>query len=138
MRYNLFSLSILLIFYSNFLSAQTTYFIKYKQNVSFSEIDEKVQQDQFIPAGSPFQIQTDLKSVDYLAKGIAKSNDVLGRIIKITFVDDVDEGAFLQLQSLDENIEYVQKATAYQINIVPDDSLVSQQWALSKIQAFDA
>ena len=129
---------ILLIFYSNFLSAQTTYFIKYKQNVSFAEIEQKVQQDQFIPTGSPFQIQTDLKSVDYLAKGIAKSNDVLGRIIKITFVDDVDESAFLQLQSLDENIEYVQKATAYQINIVPDDSLVSQQWALSKIQAFDA
>jgi hypothetical protein len=60
-----------------------------------------------------------LKSVDYLAKGIAKSNDVLGRIIKITFVDDVDEGAFLQLQSLDENIEYVQKATTYQIISFP-------------------
>ncbi|MDZ7623999.1 MAG: S8 family serine peptidase [Ignavibacteriaceae bacterium] len=138
MKFNLLSLIILLIINSNFLSAQTTYFIKYKENVSFSDIEQKVQQDQFIPAGSLFQIPAELKSVDYLAKGIAKSNDVLGRIIKITFVDDVDEGAFLQLQSLDENIEYVQKATTYQINFVPDDSLVSQQWALSKIQAFDA
>jgi subtilisin family serine protease len=138
MRYNLFSLIILLLINSNFLSAQTTYFIKYKENVSLSDIEQKVQQDQFIPSGSPFQIQADLKSVDYLAKGIARSNDVLGRIIKITFVDDVDEGAFLQLKNLDEDIEYVQKALAYQINIVPDDSLVSQQWALSKIQAYDA
>jgi len=138
MRYNLLSLFMLLIVYSNFLSAQTTYFIKYKQNISFAEIEEKVQQDKFIPAGSQFQIQADLKSVDYLAKGIAKSNDVLGRIIKLTFVDDVDEGTFLQLQSLDENIEYIQKATTYQINFTPDDSLVSQQWALSKIQAYDA
>ena len=137
MRFNQLSIVLLMLVYSQ-LSAQTTYFIKYKENVSFSEIEQKVQQDQFIPTGSQFQIQSELKSVEYLAKGIAKSNDVLGRIIKITFVDDVDEGAFLQLQSLDENIEYVQKATAYQINIVPDDSLVSQQWALSKIQAFDA
>ena len=88
--------------------------------------------------GLSSKLQTETKSVDHLAKGIAKSDEVLGRIVKITFTDDVDEGSFLQLQSLDENIEYVQKATAYQINIVPDDSLVSQQWALSKIQAFDA
>ncbi|NWG27767.1 MAG: S8 family serine peptidase [Ignavibacteriaceae bacterium] len=138
MKHSIFSFIILLIISSNFALAQTTYFIKYKENVPLSDIEQKVQQDQFIPSGSPFQIQADLKSVDYLAKGIAKSDEVLGRIIKLTFTDDVDEGAFLQLQSLDENIEYVQKATTYQLDFVPDDSLVSQQWALSKIQAFDA
>ena len=138
MKSKIFSFIILLIISSNLASAQTTYFIKYKENVSFSDIEQKVQQDQFVPAGSPFQISTEVSSIDYLAKGIAKSNDVLGRIIKITFVDDVDEGAFLQLQNLDDNIEYVQKAITYEMNFVPDDSLVSQQWALSKIQAFDA
>ena len=120
------------------MSAQTTYFIKYKENVSLSEIEQKVQQDEFIPAGVQLRLQAETKSVDHLAKGIAKSNEVLGRIVKITFTDDVDEGAVLQLQSLDENIEYIQKATTYQIDFVPNDSLVSQQWALSKIQAFDA
>jgi subtilisin family serine protease len=138
MRYNLFSLIILLIINSSFMSAQTTYFIKYKENVSLSEIEQKVQQDEFIPAGVQLRLQAETKSVDHLAKGIAKSNEVLGRIVKITFTDDVDEGAVLQLQSLDENIEYIQKATTYQIDFVPNDSLVSQQWALSKIQAFDA
>ncbi len=120
------------------MSAQTTYFIKYKEDVSFSSIEQKVQQDQFVPQGVPFQLQSDVRSVNYLAKGLARSNEILGRIIKVTFTNDVDEGAFLQLQSLDQNIEYVQKAETYQINIVPNDSLVSQQWALSKIQAFDA
>ncbi len=120
------------------MSAQTTYFIKYKENVSFSEIEQKVQQDQFVPQGVLFKFKLMLRSVDYLAKGIAKSNEVLGRIIKVTFTNDVDEGTFLQLQSLDQNIEYVQKATTYQINFTPNDSLVSQQWALNKIQAFDA
>ncbi len=137
MRFKQFSIILLLLACSQ-LSAQTTYFIKYKENVSSSAIEQKVQQDQFVPQGVPFQIQSDVRSVDYLAKGIAKSNELLGRIIKITFVDDVDEVAFLQLQSLDQNIEYVQKAETYQINIVPNDSLVSQQWALNKIRAFDA
>ena len=137
MRFNQAFLIFLLVAYSQ-LSAQTTYFIKYKEIVSFAEIEQKVQQDQFVPGGVNLQIQPDVRSVNYLAKGIAKSNDVLGRIIKITFVDDVDEVTFLQLQSLDQNIEYIQKASTYQTNLVPDDSLVSQQWALNKIQAFDA
>lgn len=128
----------LLITGSSLISAQTTYFIKYKENVSLSEIEQKVQQDQFIPAGVQLRIQAEIKSVDHLAKGIAKFDEVLGRVVKITFTDDVDEGAVLQLKSLDENIEYIQKAATYQIDFVPNDSLVSQQWALSKIQAFNA
>lgn len=132
-------LFLVLIFFSvSQLAAQTTYFIKYKQNVSFSEIEQKVNQDRFVPQGIPFQVQADVKSVDYIAKGIAKSNDVLGRIVKITFNTDVDEGTFFQLQNLDQNIEYIQKANTYQINFTPNDSLVSQQWALDKIQAFNA
>ena len=137
MRYKIILLLVLLIVYPQ-LSAQTTYFIKYKVNVSFSEINQKVQLDQFVPVGIPSQIQTKVRSVDYLAKGIAKSNEVLGRIIKINFTSDVNEAAILQLQSLDQNIEYVQKATNYQINFTPDDSLLAQQWALNKIQAFSA
>jgi subtilisin family serine protease len=138
MRYNLFFLFLLLITYSQLTLSQNTYFIKYKENISFTEIEQKVQQNKFIPAGVQLQIQAELKSVDYLAKGLAKSNEVLGRIVKVTFMDDVDEGAFLQLQNLDATIDYVQKATTYQVQAVPNDSLVSQQWALSKIQAFDA
>ena len=137
MRFNGFIL-ILLIFSFSQIAAQTTYFIKYKQNVPLSEMEQKVRQDQFVPQGIPFQVQTEVKSVNYLAKGIAKSDDVLGRIIKITFNNDVDEASLLQLQNLDQNIEYVEKASVYQINFTPNDSLVSQQWALDKIQAFDA
>ncbi|MCW9065805.1 MAG: S8 family serine peptidase, partial [Ignavibacteriaceae bacterium] len=137
MRFNQFSVILLLIAYSH-LSAQTTYFIKYKENVSFASIEQKVQQNQFVPQGVPFQVQSDVRSVEYLAKGVARSTEILGRIIKVTFANDVDEGTFLQLQSLDQNIEYVQKAETYQINFTPNDSLLSQQWALDKIQAFNA
>ncbi len=138
MRFNLFFLFVPAILSSTFISAQSTYFIKYKTNIPLTEIEQKIQQDQFIPPGIQFGVQAELRSVDYLAKGLVKSNEILGRIIKVTFVGDVDEGAMMQLQSLDANIEYIQRALTYQMNFVPDDSLVSQQWALSKIQAFDA
>ncbi len=138
MKFKQFSIIILLMICSNLTSAQSTFFIKYKENVSFSEIEQKVKQEQFIPVGTPFQIQAELRSVEYLAKGIAKSDDVLGRIVKVTFNNAVDEYTFNELQNLDPTIEYVQKATTYQVQVVPNDSLVSQQWALSKIQAFDA
>ena len=53
MRFNQFTLLLLLFAYTQ-LSAQTTYFIKYKENVSFSSIEQKVQQDQFVPQGMTF------------------------------------------------------------------------------------
>lgn len=138
MRFSLFILIFLVSVISQFTFAQSTYFIKYKSDVSFAEIEQKVELDKFIRNGAPLNIQADLRAVDHLAKGMAKSDEVLGRIVKVSFIDDVDESVMFQLQSLDENIEYIQKAITYQMNFVPDDSLISQQWALSKIQAFDA
>ncbi|MBV6421769.1 MAG: hypothetical protein DAHOPDDO_03050 [Ignavibacteriaceae bacterium] len=138
MRFSLVFLIILLTSISHFTSAQSTYFIKYKSIVSLSEVEQKVQQDQFVPAGIQLRLQSETKSVDHLAKGIAKADEVIGRIIKITFTDDVDESQFLQLKNLDPTIEYVQKSVNYKIDFVPNDSLLSQQWALNKIQAFDA
>ena len=128
----------LLLFTISQLNAQSTYFIKYKSNVALSVIEQKVQQNQFIPQGIQSSLRAEVKSVNYLAKGLAKSDEVLGRIIKISFNNAVDEGSIDQLQNLDSGIEYVQKATTYQINFTPNDSLLSQQWGLSKIQAFNA
>ena len=74
-----------------------------------------------------------------MLKDLLNQTIILGRIIKVTFNNDVDEGNFsCSCKVLITNIEYVQKATTYQINFTPNDSLISQQWALNKIQAFDA
>jgi len=130
-------LSILFLI-SHFSFAQNSFFIKYKESVPLTDVEQKVRSQQFIPSGVPFQAPAGVQSVNYLAKGLAKSDEVLGRIIKITFNGNVDENSFLQLQSLDPTIEYIQKSNIYQMDLVPNDSLVSQQWALEKIQAFDA
>ena len=123
---------------SHFSFAQNTFFIKYKESVPLTDVEQKVRTEQFIPSGVPYQAPVSVQSVNYLAKGLAKSDEVLGRIIKITFNGNVDENSFLQLQSLDPSIEYIQKSNIYQMDLVPNDSLVSQQWSLEKIQAFDA
>ena len=44
----------------------------------------------------------------------------------------------IQILSNDPEIEYVQKSTTYKLDIIPNDSLISEQWALNKIKAFDA
>jgi subtilisin family serine protease len=130
--------NILVLIYYVSIVAQSTYFIKYKDYVPKSEIEVKVQSDSFVPPNVDFTPGANLKAVDHIAKGIAKEDEVLGRIVKVTFTNDVDEISFLQLKNLDPSIEYIQKSNIYQIDLVPNDSLLSDQWALEKIKAFDA
>ncbi|MBT8381278.1 MAG: hypothetical protein KJO59_02845, partial [Ignavibacteria bacterium] len=138
MKYKfLFSLSLLITFATSIFS-QNVFFIKYNDTVPKEEIELKVAQDQFIPSGIQFQVNAELESVNYLAKGIAKNDERLGRIVKLTFKDDVDESAIIRLQNLDPAIEYIQKATTYKSEFAPNDSLISEQWALEKVKAFDA
>ena len=133
----LFSLMLIIIIS---LSAfpQNVYFIKYKSSVPKEEIELKVAEDKFVPSGVQFEVNSKLEDVGYLAKGLVKEDNNLGRIIKLTFKDDIDESAVLQLQNLDSSIEYIQKATQYKLDFVPNDSLIGDQWALDKIRAFDA
>lgn len=84
------------------------------------------------------RLQSETKSVDHLAKGIAKADEVIGRIIKITFTDDVDESQFLQLKILTRQLSMYKNRSTIKLILCPNDSLLSQQWALEKIQAFDA
>jgi subtilisin family serine protease len=118
--------------------AQSTYFIKYKDYVDKSEIESKVAGQQFLPESISNRTASAEFRVDHLAKGIAKQDEVLGRIIKVSFKEDFDETTFLNFQYDDPSIEYIQKSKTYQLNFTPNDSLLSQQWALEKIRAFDA
>lgn len=50
----------------------------------------------------------------------------------MNFSENVDEANFTSMLSSDMDIDYIQKSTNYQLDIVPNDSLISQQWALQK------
>src|SRR3970040_486598 len=118
--------------------SQTTYFIKYKESVPVIEIDQKVSEQRFSDVSGDQPVSLPDFDVDYLAKGLGRGDEVLGRIVKVEFFDDVDETVFTSMLASDSEIEYIQKSTTYKLNYIPNDSLVSEQWALEKIKAFDA
>lgn len=135
------ALSLLLIYLAivQVTQAQTkTYFIKYKDSISKSEINDKINRKEVLSPNKNATLKIENLSVDYLAKGIAKELDELSRIVKVTFTSEQQAENFLSSATVDPSIEYIQKGNVYKIDYTPNDSLVSEQWALNKIQAFDA
>ena len=137
MNCRLFFLLFLLISALN-IYPQTTYFIKYKTSVPISSVDQKIFEQKFSNVIADRPVSLPEFQVNYLAKGLGRGDEVLGRIVKIQFAENVDETNFSSMLSSDPEIEYIEKSTTYKMDFVPNDSLVSQQWALQKIQAFDA
>ena len=118
--------------------AQTTYFIKYKSNVPLNVVESNISEQKFSNAVGDRPVSLPSFNVNYLAKGLGRGDEVLGRIVKVHFSESVDEVNFNSILSSDPDIEYIQKSTTYTMDLIPNDSLLSQQWALEKINAFDA
>ncbi len=84
-------LLISIISFSTLYSQSNTFFIKYYNNVSKTEIETKVNTDHFIPEAATLQLQAEVLTVDHLAKGLAVNDEILGRIIKVTIDKEVDQ-----------------------------------------------
>ncbi len=138
MNFKIRLLLFLLITVSTINSQSNTFFIKYYSNVSKSEIETKVTTKQFLPEAATNQIQANVLAVDHLAKGDALNDEILGQIIKVTIDNEADQFLLDQIKNIDNNIEYIQEANIYKMDIVPNDTMITQQWALEKIKAFDA
>ncbi|HEY7751854.1 MAG TPA: S8 family peptidase, partial [Ignavibacteriaceae bacterium] len=138
MKFSRFLFFILLSTSLNNISAQNNYFIKYKDYVAKTSVTDKIFSKQIVPAGRLTQLNDKVKSVDFFAKGFAEEHEIFGRIVKVSFTTELNETEILGLKNADADIEYIQKATTYRMDFVPNDSLVSQQWALTKIDAFNA
>ncbi|MEO8233767.1 MAG: S8 family peptidase, partial [Ignavibacteriota bacterium] len=118
--------------------AQTTYFIKYKSNVPIDVVESNISQKILSNHLGDAPLALPEFNVDYLAKGLGRGDEVLGRIVKVQFSENVDPANLNSILSLDPDIEFIQLSSTYQLDFVPNDSLLSQQWALEKIKAFDA
>ena len=118
--------------------SQTTFFIKYKSIVNPSVISDNLSKQKLSKSVDPNVQSLPKFSIDHFAKGILKENDVLGRIVKVTFYDEINEELLNQILSSDNDIEYIQKSVTYKLDYLPNDSLINEQWALNKIQAFQA
>ncbi len=138
MRFSSALLLALLVLFSSHSLAQTTYFIKYKSDVSPLSVEKKIIEQKI--SGSVLKKSAALPNykMDYFAKGLFKENKSLGRIVKVTLDNNVDEAAFISDLSTNPEIEYIQKSNIYKLDLIPNDSLVAEQWALNKINSFDA
>ena len=128
---------IILVFASFHLLAQDTYFIKFKETPDLVSLNLSVQESYRSSYGNN-KIQSSEITVNPFAKGIANSIPALKNIIKISIPAKTDDTFWSNFRKKYPNIEYIQKQIVYKIDSVPNDSLISQQWALSKIDAFHA
>ncbi len=131
------TLLFLLIFTATSFS-QITYFIKYKNYVSRSSINNKIQSKDFFKISKTKTVSALDFSAEYFADNLGKNDPNLSRIVKLTFANQDAANTFLENAKSDPSIQFVQPANVYKIDSIPNDSLVSKQWALQKIQAFKA
>ncbi len=118
--------------------SQTVIFVKYKNDVQRSAISDKIKTRQFFSSPDISVLKKSNISASYFARNLGKDDINLSRIVKITFPDNNSSQKFIDQIKQDTSVEYVQVSNIYKIDSIPNDSLVSEQWALQKIKAFDA
>lgn len=137
MRIKPLNLLLITIVFSYTAFAQTTFFIKYKDDVEKSKIQNKVINNLVLPSTN-IPIENNNYKIKEFAKGIASDIEIFSRIIKVEHSAKLNDSYFETLKNLDPDIEYIQPSVTYKIHDMPNDSLVAEQWALAKIKAFDA
>jgi len=133
MRIN-FLYVLLLFFYCTEIFSQSDYFIKYKNEVTPEQINSLILSGK-LTGSVPQSLR---KSVSPKFKSLApKEDDALSRIYKITFPFELTESDIRSISSAPE-VEYFQKSVLYKVDVIPNDKLIQEQWALHKIKAFPA
>ncbi len=127
-----------LIIYLVDISAQTTFFIKFKEQISPNQIEEIVTSKKLLKSSLKSDELLGEFQINYLADQLSKGKEIIGRILVVKTEADLSEAKLQNLMIDDPLIEYVQQSNNYQLDWVPNDSLITEQWALSKINAFDA
>ncbi|HVO75300.1 MAG TPA: S8 family serine peptidase, partial [Ignavibacteriaceae bacterium] len=127
-----------LISSSAILSQSKTFFIKYKSWVDQQTIEQKISSSRIFEANSLLKSASLNLKAEHFAKNLGKKDPGLSNILKITLYNKADSDLLVQSASSDPSIEYIEEAHVYKIDSVPNDSLINAQWALTKIDAFNA
>ena len=115
---NFNKVSFLFIFFvaGRVLSAQSKFFIKYKSDVSKVTIEQKLNTHQVIPQSQNALYKPIAYTAGYFAKGLGKDDEILSKVIKITFQTDVDLETVKNMLSADSDIEFVEPSHIYHID----------------------
>ncbi len=141
MKFKLLKLFLIFIITLNTIYSQSTFFIKYKNDVDKKSIESKIQTQSIIPQAAlqnlskPINLKTE---VSHFANNLGSNDENLSRIIKVNTNVTMSIEKLSQLLKDDPSIEYIEPSHTYKVDYTPNDSLLSEQWALEKIKAFDA
>ncbi|MDR3628618.1 MAG: S8 family peptidase, partial [Ignavibacteriaceae bacterium] len=138
MNYKAFIAFLFIIFLPDLIFPQTTLFVKYKNDIDLSVIENKINSKQFFTKSINKVSATSNFIAGHFAKNLGSTDAGLSRIVKLTFTNTNALQAFLSQIQSDASVEYTQTSNIYKIDLIPNDSLVAEQWALEKIKAFDA
>jgi subtilisin family serine protease len=138
MNYKAFIAFLFIIFLPELIFPQTTLFVKYKNDIDLSVIENKISSKQFFTKSISKVSAASNFTAGHFAKSLGRSDAGLSRIVKLTFSNTNALQAFLSQIQSDASVEYAQTSNIYKIDLVPNDSLAAEQWALEKIKAFEA
>jgi subtilisin family serine protease len=130
-------LFILFVFTVFKIFSQEVYFVKFHETPDLLLLKLSVQEAYFSAYGNKV-LPSNAILVNAFAKGKANKIPLLKNIVKISFPSNTNNNFWTAFKKKYPSIEYIQKQTIYKIDSVPNDSLISQQWALTKIDAFNA
>ena len=132
-----FILILFLLFFS-VINSQTTFFVKYNNSISLDQIEQIVSSKKLVNANVKTNQLLEEVQLNYLANGLLRENQTIGRILTVNTNANISDAELQNLFKGDPSIEYVQTAVNYKLDFMPNDSLITEQWALSKIKAFEA
>lgn len=136
MKFNVFCL-FFIGFIAQLLFPQNTYFLKYKETVSTEQVNQFVANRNLFSASALENVS--ISKIDYLAGQLSKGLPTIGNIVKFESSSSLSDSRINDLINSNPEIEYIEKSKVFMLdNSIPNDSLISQQWALSKIDAFSA
>ncbi len=136
-RRPILALLFLIVSFTTFPQTRT-FFIKYKNWVDRQTIEQKISSKQVFRENTLSKLDPSDLSVEYFAKNLGQTDPELSRIVKVILDKDADPDLFIQSSSDDPSIEYIQESLIYKIDFIPNDTLAARQWALTKIDAYNA
>jgi len=128
---------ILFVFTAYKIFSQEVYFVKFNETPDLTSLKLSVQETYLSVYNNKILPSNEI-SINAFAKGIANKIPSLKNIIKISIPSKTNDSFLSNFRKKYPTVEYIQKQNIYKIDSVPNDSLISQQWALTKIDAFNA
>lgn len=126
-------LSILFLIPITLSFSQSTYFFKFKNDISNKIIDKEI--DSIKDIDNTLIVNNNRFNIKQITSNTSIKSSILERLYKINIPEDSKE-KFLKKLRNNQNVEYIQKSNIYKVDAeqnLTNDSLYSRQWGLKKV-----